>query len=719
MAGEAIELIERAHRISRPSARSLNDLGTAYLAARRAADARRCFKKALALRGDDAEVHAKLGRALMQLGQTVAAEECLRRSTALRPENAYAWSWLGDLLHRERRLADAEQSFRRASALDPRNPAILNSLGIVIAESGRPAQAEATFRSAIESVPDHLPALHNLGNVLKDLGRPQEAESVYRRVLAYDPEAFATRVNLATALKELGRMEEAIGELCTVLSAHPDLAEVHYALGNALYLTGRTREAQRSYRRALELNPDLDAARWEAAMNQLPAVYGPDEDPAACRDAFAHGLRELNGWLDGHSMDATGETVGTPPFHLAYQEEDNRSLMMEYGGACARVLGQWPDLARLRPPARLGRKDRVRVGIVSAHLRDHSVWSALVKGWVLNLNRDRIELNLFHLDSREDSETQLARAKAAKFIEGESGLRAWVDTILDCQPDVLIYPEIGMDALTAKLASLRLAPVQVASWGHPQTTGLPTIDYYLSAEGLEGSGAAEHYSERLVLLPGLGCCVDPVVATETAAAPRVREEGAGSILVCPGTPLKYAPKYDWIYPEIAARLGRCRFVFFDHFTQAYSAKLRSRLAAAFAERGMRFEDSVVSVPWQSRGGFHAVLREADVYLDTLGFSGFNTALQGVEAGLPVVTREDRFLRGRLAGGILRRLGLQGLVAPTTDAYVDLVVDPAKDRERRSEIRGVMQREKRILYGDPAPAIALEAFLTGVAQTGVV
>ena len=51
-----------------------------------------------------------------------------------------------------------------------------------------------------------------------------------------------------------------------------------------------------------------------------------------------------------------------------------------------------------------------------------------------------------------------------------------------------------------------------------------------------------------------------------------------------------------------------------------------------------------------------------MYLDSIGFSGFNTALQAVECGLPIVTREGRFMRGRLASGILKRMGLQDLVA---------------------------------------------------------
>jgi hypothetical protein len=218
-----------------------------------------------------------------------------------------------------------------------------------------------------------------------------------------------------------------------------------------------------------------------------------------------------------------------------------------------------------------------------------------------------------------------------------------------------------------------------------------------------------------VLLPGLGCCVESTAAADAApGTASVRADGAGPVLVCPGTPYKYAPQYDWVFPEIATRLGRCRFVFFDYITPAYTAKLRKRLSAAFAERGMALDDYCVFVPWQSRAGFHAILGETDVYLDTLGFSGFNTALHGIECALPIVTRDARFLRGRLAAGILRRIGLETLIAPTTEGYVDLAVTLAQDDARRRDIRRVIERERHILYGDLRPIHALEDFLLGVA-----
>jgi predicted O-linked N-acetylglucosamine transferase (SPINDLY family) len=336
------------------------------------------------------------------------------------------------------------------------------------------------------------------------------------------------------------------------------------------------------------------------------------------------------------------------------------------------------------------------------------VWNAIVKGWFQHLDPEGFALQAFCLDPHEDAETRYAQARAARFERGHAGLARWAAAIQAAQPDVLIYPEIGMDPMSAKLASMRLAPVQAASWGHPETSGLPTIDAYLSATGLEPPGAQAHYTERLIALPNLGCCVQP--GAVEAGPPSLSREPGVPLLICPGTPFKYAPEHDWVLAEIARRLGPCRLVFFEYRTRALSGALRARLAAEFGRRGLDFERCALFLPWQSRAAFLGLLRTADVFLDTLGFSGFNTAQQAVECGLPVVTREGRFLRGRLASGILKRIGLPELVAADEAQYVELAVRLARDAGYREDIRRRIGQRRGALFDDTAPIRALEAFL---------
>ena len=97
-------------------------------------------------------------------------------------------------------------------------------------------------------------------------------------------------------------------------------------------------------------------------------------------------------------------------------------------------------------------------------------------------------------------------------------------------------------------------------------------------------------------------------------------------------------------------------------------------------------------------------------LDTIGFSGFNTAMQAVQCGLPIVAWEGRFMRGRLASGILRRMGMPELVAATAAHYVDLAITLAGDRQHQQRMRRKIEAARERLFGDLAPVRALEEFL---------
>jgi predicted O-linked N-acetylglucosamine transferase (SPINDLY family) len=274
-----------------------------------------------------------------------------------------------------------------------------------------------------------------------------------------------------------------------------------------------------------------------------------------------------------------------------------------------------------------------------------------------------------------------------------------------------------MDPLTVKLASLRLAPAQAATWGHPETTGLPTIDYYLSAEALEPPDAARHYTERLVLLPKLGVCYEPLFADPAPLDLAALGLPAHiPLLLCAGTPFKYAPAHDRLWIEIARRAGACRLVFFRPGDSEASFGLEERIMRAFTAAGLRFGDYATFVPQLDRGRFFALMQRAHLMLDTIGFSGFNTVIQAIECGLPVVSREGRFLRGRLGSGILRQAGIDALVADSDDAYAELAVALTREPRRRDELCDEIVRRRGALFGDTTPVRALERFLESAART---
>jgi predicted O-linked N-acetylglucosamine transferase (SPINDLY family) len=447
----------------------------------------------------------------------------------------------------------------------------------------------------------------------------------------------------------------------------------------------------------------------------LPEAATSNEEAATASRLFSERLDGLRA-LDLRDLH---QGVGLMTlFGLTYQEQNNKDVFAKHGRLAADALQRWMDDRGLASPPRRAAHSRVRLGILSGYLWGHSVWYANLRGLIEHLDRDKVEVHLFHASKAEiDAETDWARARCESFTQRLQDVPSWIDAFRSRELDVLFYPELCVDRLPLKLASLRLAPIQATTWGHPHTTGLPTIDCFFSAEAFEPPDAQDRYSERLIGLPRLGCCY----TRGEAAAAQVDVAALGiapdrPLLFSPATAYKYAPEHDWIYPEIAKRLGRCTILFFTHTQfRSLSERLQERLQAAFAARGMRFADHCVVLPWQDKSNYLGLMQRADLMLDTIGFSGFVTAMYAVESGLPFVTCEGKFMRGRFGSGILRQMGLDELVATDDRAYVDLAVAVASSVERRARLRQRIAEKRDVLFGDTSPVRAFEDNLIQLAR----
>jgi protein O-GlcNAc transferase len=695
------------------------DVALAHHQAGRLDDAEVAYGAILATDPDSVDAVHFLGVIAYQRGKHEQAAELIARALSLNASNAPAHNNLGNIFRAQGKLAEAIACYRRAVALAPDYADAHVNLGAALGAHGKLDEAAACCRRALSLAP-HAPKAHsNLGNVLAEQGQLDEAIACFRKALALEPDLPETHFSLGNAFRGQGQHGEALACYDKALGLRPDFAEVHFARGHNFYDEDRCDEALRCFAKAVSLNPEYALARWSFAMAQLPAVCPVDADPMRCRTAFSSELDKLDHWFDATRVAEGHKAVGNPtPFFLAYQEESNRDLLERHGKLCARLMADWLDRQGIPHAKKRGSAGAIRVGVISQFFRNHSVWNAIVKGWFQRLDPERFALLAFNLGVGEDHETQLAKSRASHFEQEARGLRQWVDAIAEQRPDVLIYPEIGMDAWTFKLAGLRLAPVQVTTWGHPETSGLPTMDYYLSAEDLEPADAQKNYTERLVTLPHLGCCFQPsrALATKPDLA-GLGIDAESPLLLCPGAPFKYAPRHDRVLVEIARRLGVCRFIFFTHWNSNLSENLRRRLETVFARSGLDFDQFVTFVPWQNKQGFQGLLRRADILLDTIGFSGFNTAMHAVECGLPIVTREGRFMRGRLASGILTRMGLSDLVAQTEEDYVALAVRLVEDTGYRKQVSERIETSYSVLFDDVVVIRALEDFLIGVASRG--
>jgi predicted O-linked N-acetylglucosamine transferase (SPINDLY family) len=267
-----------------------------------------------------------------------------------------------------------------------------------------------------------------------------------------------------------------------------------------------------------------------------------------------------------------------------------------------------------------------------------------------------------------------------------------------------------MDMVSKALACLRLAPVQAASWGHPETTGLPTIDFFLSAQLMEPPESVHLYSEKLVRLPNLGTCFENTsIQVVTPDLSALGIDSQSPILLCAGSPSKYNPNHDQVLVQIAQKLGACQFVFFN-FSENLTAILKERLIESFKKANLDANQFLRFIPFLKKEEFHGLMQASDLYLDTIGFSGFNTAMQALASGLPIVAFEGPQMRGCLASSILSRINLRELVCSSESEYIDLIVELLQNRQLLNSVKIKMNQSKEVLFNDLEPIRELEKFL---------
>jgi predicted O-linked N-acetylglucosamine transferase (SPINDLY family) len=493
----------------------------------------------------------------------------------------------------------------------------------------------------------------------------------------------------------------------------------HYNCGVALRGETRIAEARAHFARAFALKPDFLEAELALCMAELPALYQSPSDIAERRDAYARRLARLSADVESAGAPAAlAEAVGAhQPFYLPYQGGNDRGLQAAYGALICKIMA-----ARYTPPALPnppGPREPITLGIVSGFFRQHSNWKIPIKGWLKQLDRTRFHVTGYHTSAESDGETDAAAALCERFVQGPLPLDAWRRTILNDAPHVLIFPEIGMEQVSAQLAAQRLAAVQCCSWGHPVTSGFPTIDYFISSDLMEPAGAADHYSERLIRLPNLSIYYEP--ADLPSAVIDRAEFGLRPTAVvywCGQSMPKYLPQFDEVFARIAAEVPDCQFTFIEFAGgSSVTAMFRARLERAFGALGLDAADHCVFLPRLAPDRFVAAIGQCDVVLDSIGWSGCNSILESLVHNLPIVTLAGEMMRGRHAAAILEMMEVRETTARTIDEYVSIACVLGRSSAKRSEMSARISSNKHRVYRDRDCIVALEAFLDGAVRSG--
>ena len=551
-----------------------------------------------------------------------------------------------------------------------------------------------------------------LAGTFKSLGRKKEAARLHRQAVKVDSRSPEALAGLGFALLKERRSAQAKKTFRRLMDVDAEAGGGSWGLAQLERSDGLADEAQK---RLLELADKGDTDALWAALHVMPPVYGHKDDIPVWRTRFEDILSRLEKEVRLDTEEARREAVrgalsGTN-FSLAYQGMNDKSLQIRYGSLLTRVSEAF--FPRYMRPRQV-RNRKPRIGFCSFHFRGHTI-GKLFGGWLRGLDRRRFEVYCYYLGDIMDEGSRVFRQWSDHYRNiPDHRVATAAEAITRDSLDALIYPDLGMDPYSMLLSTLRLAPVQCVSFGHPVTPGIPAMDWFLTSEMMENENVRDHYAEEPVLLPHLCFSYGRPPVDQV---PLKRElfgfvQGRMVYLVSQNL-IKLHPEDDHIWPRIAARVPGALFVFLRGRFPVGAMRFMTRLKVAFAQYGLDAEDYVRILNPMPQRRFLALNRAVDVFLDTPRWSGGNTSLEAASCGLPLVTLPGEFMRSMPTKAVLERMGQGDLVCRTEEEYVDYAVRLGLDEDLRRRIGRDTAGAVGELYGDPVPVRALEVFLEGV------
>lgn len=692
-ADRALALAEQAVAIAPDHAQAHSNLGNLLRDHGRLPDAVRAHATAVRLGPHSPISHANLANALLAQNMTGEALASSERAVALQPELAEAHAIRGQILQRLQRHGEALSAYQRALALKPALAALHTEIGNSLRCQGRFEEAIAAHRRTIAALPAHADAYGHLAVTLQSVGLWNDALAAYETAIRLAPGYIEAHSNLGVLLQQLGRPQEAIAAYRAATALNPKYAAAHYNLGNTLQDIGRFEEAIHAYRQALACDSDMAQARFQLCnpRRQVCDWHGLEAEEA-------HSLSALEMRNARVPPFATLMMSPNPAVHLAHAQTWARGLSVAASAVCTpRMVTPVHD----RP---------IRLGYLSCDFHRHAT-ARLIVELLEKHNRERFHVTGYCFSPQDGSDIRkrvlsafdryvpihsLSHTAAAKQIHADA-----IDILIDLKG----YTK---DART-EIPAYRPAPVQVNFLGFPGSMGADFIDYIIADDFVAPIHQQAVFAEKIVHLPDTYQPNDALreIAERTPSRAECGLPESGFVFASFNSAYKITAEVFDRWMRLLGAIPESVLWLLDSNALA-KANLRREAVARGIDPGR-----LVFAPKLRLAEHLARHRCADLFLDTLPVNAHTTASDALWAGLPVVTCAGQAFVGRVAGSLLRSVGLSELITHNLDDYEALALRLAGDPILLADVRArlLTSRSSAPLFDAARYARNLEAAFT--------
>lgn len=597
---------------------------------------------------------------------------------------------------------------KQVLAVQPRHVKALRMLGEMQYELGQYPEAIHCYQQAIAEEPAFAETYSRAAQTFEAMERPLEALQYAQRgaqIAPQDPDAHKTVIRL---LLRFNMSHAALGYCGQILPLIEQNSQLMQDYAMTLKANEQVEEAERVYQIALsKFRVPLETRLMFETY--IPRLMVSQEKIDAAREKLVQSFEKFIKEKAQFSPDSLGYMN---LFNLAFHNRDNKEVMRTYAKmlrTCAPVVNFTARHCRKKPEYDGSRK--IKLAFLSRYMHEHSVGRCYREMMRYLYRHPAFDVRLLMQEGVVDETIEALKAEGMKVVPLPKSLKAAQQVLEKEELDILVFTDIGMDAMTSYLAMGRFAHYQCVLTGHPETTGIDTIDYFISTRLYEPEHGKDNYTETLLQYPDT---LDTLSARPLVPETRYDRAALGvpvdkKLYLVPMAIQKLHPDVDGVLAAIQQRDPNGVIVLFrDYQMKSASATLEQRVAS-------RCDMSrVVFLDWQPYDKLVSLFRECDAVLSTMYFGAGTTGQLACAMGVPMVSLAGNYARSRMVKAFYDLMGITDApVAYTPEAYVEAAYKVANDMAYREKLSQEIDARSKVMFEENASGEAAVQLYTSI------
>lgn len=700
----AIELVGQAARVDSNNERYLVTLGNLLIESGRLESAEAAMRAALKRLPHSPAVAMALGISLLLQNKLDEAVERFEGLAKRFPDNIPARSNLAKCWLKMRDFDKAIEAFKAVHKLQPHVTELNQNVVRALCDAERFEEANEFLRGWVGAMPKSFDAWQTVARFYEEIYRPRDALEACERAMACDGSRAEALVQKGRLMAALGDPDGGLELVRAGLEAQPTLADGHLSYAMLLSAVSKWDEALSHAGRAAGLAPNDARVLLKVGSLHRSAERAGKSSLDIARDALVAAVR-----LDPFNEDAVGElfTVRRSlcdwdeldgleqqilkfnesfcswPFQMLSMEAVDRAgqftAARHYMSGIKRnhAMRGWMPFEPLSAQS-TERPTRLRIGYLSADLRSHAT-AFLAAEFLESHDHSRFEVFAYACGQDDGSEMRSRLLQAFDHfgtVDESMEDIALAHRIKEDRIDVLIDLNGYTTGTRIGVMALRPAPIQLTYLGYPGTTGADFVDYVITDEVVSPLAHASDFSEKFAYVSGSYQCNDsrrarPVAATRAEAG---LPEGV-FVFSSFNQHYKITRRVFEVWSEILHAVPNSVLWLLDG-----QAGAKANLRSQFEAHGLD-ASRLIFAPKLALEKHLSRLAQSDLALDTLPYNMHTTASDALWMGVPVITTPGETFASRVAASLLTAVGMPELITSDLDAYRDLAIALATDRQR--------------------------------------